>query len=97
MRDGASSKQEEEKMGWDAVRKEYNWKVGKTRWKTKQEMQSALRKIVKSKEAACAAGAAASSSSRLLCAIELRASLFRWFADVWCYRSELTELGLVYE
>ena len=67
LRDGASAKQEEEKMGWDAVRKDYNWKVGKTRWKTKQEMQSALREIVKSKEAACAAGAAASSSSRLLC------------------------------
>ena len=84
-------------MGWDAVRKEYNWKVGKTRWKTKQEMQSALRKIVKSKEAACAAGAAASSSSRLLCVIELSASLFSWFADVWRYRSQLTEIGLVYE
>ena len=32
-----------------------------------------------------------------LCVIELRVSVLSCFADVWRYRSELTELGLVYE
>ena len=63
----APPKQEEEMVSWDVVRKEYIRKIGPNRGKTKQEMQGALRKIVKSKEAfqaALRAGAAASSSSR---------------------------------